>query len=131
MGTSRSKVYSRSRNWQFAKIEKSCPPKYKTRKILEIFHKNRVYQFVTLNFSTFRHIFKRVVRKCKHISMAPICTLQHIRIKNIYLFEDWRFAKIQKTCSLKYETRKFYKIFLKNRVYRFAILNFSTFLVIF
>ena len=35
--------------------------------------------------------------------------------------------KIIKSCSPKYKTRKFCKIFLKNGLYRFAVLHFSIF----
>jgi len=67
-----------------------------------------------------------VVRKRKHINII-YRWLAHIKIKSMYPFEEWAVRENTKSCSLKYKTRKNYKIFYKNRIYRFANLNFSTF----
>ena len=75
-------------NRRFAKTWKTCSVKYKTRKILEIFYKNRVYRFAILDFCTFGLFFKMLVRKCKHINRACICTSEHIKIKSIGSFEE-------------------------------------------
>ena len=51
---------------------------------------------MTLNFSIFGHIFKRVVRKCKHINKAYILTPEHIRIKSVRSFEESAVRKNRK-----------------------------------
>ena len=108
---------------RFAKNIKTCSLKYKTRKILEIFYKNGVYRFAVLVFSIFRINSKMNVRLSFTINTWLIYTLKQIR-------EIVRWLTVRensKSCLLKYKTRKIIEIFLKNRVYRFAVLDFSIF----
>jgi len=87
------KAYRRSRNWRFAKNEKSCSLKYKSRKILEIFLKNGLYRFVKIDFCMFGPKFKMMVRNCKHINRLCILTIAHIKIKSVRSFDKLAVRK--------------------------------------
>ena len=98
-------LYSRTNNRDCSLIggsqknRKSCSLKYKTRKIIEIFYKNRVYRFAVSNFSIFGINIKTDVRMFLTINIWSIYTVEQIReiVRWLAVRENTKklFAKVQ------------------------------------